>query len=359
MNFGSDNQAGAAPRILEAITEAYQGHATAYGGDDYKVRAEAALKDMFECDLTAFFVTTGTAANTLALSTLAMPWEGIYAHAHAHILSSESTGPALMTGGASLLPIPEDSLRLTPAQFERHLTTETSKGVHDVRPSALSLSQTNELGQIYPLEDVTRLCEMARARGLRVHMDGARFTNALATLRCSPADMSWRAGVDVLCLGATKCGAVAAEAVIFFDAALARDFAYRVKRSGHLVSKGRLFGAQFLAWLQDDYWLTLASHANQMAVDLRARLRMPGPVRLAFDTQGNESFAIMPKALVSSLHAAGATLFEWSPAGLPAEIRVGPDESLMRLVTSFATQSQEIENLIAHIERFGQAGNAH
>ncbi|MEQ9519393.1 MAG: beta-eliminating lyase-related protein [Parvibaculum sp.] len=346
MHFGSDNQAGAAPRILDAITKAYQGHATAYGSDDYKTRAEARLKGIFECDLTVFFVATGTAANTLALSTLASPWEGIYCHPHAHIHSSESTGPALMTGGASLLPVPGNTLRLTPARFEQHVATETSKGVHDVRPSALSLSQTNELGQVYPLEDIAALCALAKARGLKIHMDGARFTNALVALECSPADMSWRAGVDVLCLGATKCGAVAAEAVIFFDPALARDFGYRVKRSGHLVSKGRLFGAQFLAWLEDGYWLELAGHANQMADRLRTELVRVGGLRLAFPTQGNEVFAIMPKALLASLHRAGATLFEWSPAGLPAEVKVGADEVLVRLVTSFATQDQEIEQLI-------------
>lgn len=353
MNFGSDNQAGAAPRILEAIAHAYQGPATAYGGDDFTTRAEARLKDLFECDLSAFFVSTGTAANTLALSTLAQPWEGIYTHGHAHVLTSESTAPALMTGGASLLPVRGDSLRLSASQFDAHLTQVERQSTHTVRPAALSLSQSNELGQVYPLQDLSDLCGLAKGRGLKVHMDGARFTNAVAALGCSPADMSWRAGVDVLCLGATKCGAVAAEAVIFFDKALAKDFSYRVKRSGHLVSKGRLFGAQFLAWLEDDYWRALATHANQMATDLRTMLEKTDGVRLAFPSQANESFAIMPRALVASLHKAGATLFEWPQGGLPGEIEIGEDERLMRLVTSFATRHEELVALRAHIEAFG------
>ncbi|PCJ70391.1 MAG: threonine aldolase [Rhodobiaceae bacterium] len=347
MIFGSDNQSGASERVLEGLMEAYRSPAPAYGRDPLCQAAKEKLKEVFDTDLSAFFVMSGTAANTLALSTLVQPWEGVVCYHQAHLLLDESTGPSLMTGGAALLPIPSDETRILLPEFEAHLDRLPKNVPHNVRPAAFTLSQANEVGQIYSVDEVHALCGAAKERGLGVHMDGARFANAVAKLGCHPADISWRAGVDVLCLGATKNGAVAAEAVIFFNKDLAKDFSYRVKRSGHLVSKGRLFGAQFLSWLEDDHWLELATTANRAAENLRQGLAALPGVRLAFPTQSNELFVIMPKELFKTLTGAGATLFPWPLDVLPSGATVGPDEMLARLVTSFATQKDEVDAFLS------------
>jgi len=347
MIFGSDNQAGASETVLEGMMDAYRQSAPAYGRDPLCHAAVEKLKETFDTDLSAFFVISGTAANTLALSALVKPWEGVICDHQAHILMDESSAPSTATGGATLLPIPSDEARISLSAFEAHFEQLPKNYPHNVRPAALSLSQANEVGQVYSVDDVKGLVGSAKERGLRVHMDGARFANAVAALACHPADISWRAGVDVLCLGATKNGAVAAEAVIFFDKELAKDFQFRIKRSGHLVSKGRLFGAQFLSWLEEDHWLDLARSANRTAEALRQSLATLPGVRLAFPTQSNELFAIVPKALFKKLTGAGATLFPWPLHALPHTVKVSDDEMLVRLVTSFATTDEEVAAFIA------------
>lgn len=343
MIFGSDNEAGASPQVLAAVAEAFRSNNSAYGNDSYSVAAEAALQEMFETDLKAFFVVSGTAANTLALSTIAKPWEGTVCHHQAHILLDESTGPALFSGGGALLPAPTRELKLDVPAIEHMLAKIPNDPPHNIRPAALSLSQASECGQVYSPGEVTELCEFARGSNLKVHMDGARFANAIAHLGCAPAEVSSHAGVDVLTLGATKNGALAAEAILFFDPTLATDFDFQVKRTGHLISKGRVFGAQFIPWLADGHWLDLAAHANAMAQSLRSIIKSSPHMRLAFETQSNETFVVMPRGQFDSLIAAGATMYDWYLDALPPGTELDDGEVLARLVTSFATPQSEID----------------
>lgn len=347
MIFGSDNQAGASARVLEEINKAYSTTAASYGTDDYCVAAVEALQECFDTDLSAFFVVSGTAANTLALSTMVNPWDGIICHHQAHILLDESSAPALITGGASMLPVPSKKLKITPSDLSTMLGRLPSDPPHNIRPAVLSVSQANEGGQVYTEAELGALCGTAHNAGLSVHMDGARFANAVAALDCRPADISWSAGVDALCLGATKNGAIGAEAIIFFNKDLAKDFGYRLKRTGHLVSKGRLFGAQFLAWLRDDHWLELAAMANAAAQSLREGINTTDGIRLAFDSQSNESFVILDKRLYEKLLEAGVSMYNWYLDALPGHVELADGEIVARMVTSFATQKSEVDKFLS------------
>jgi len=349
MIFGSDNQAGASDQVLAAITGAYRGHGGAYGSDDHTAAAVEALRHVFETDLEAFFVSSGTAANMLALSTVVQPWDGVICHHQAHVLLDESTGPSMFTGGAAMLPVPGRQLRLDAAEVATMLGRLPSDAPHNVRPRALSITQANECGQVYSTDEIAALASVAHEAGLRVHLDGARFANAAATLDVHPADLTWRAGVDVMCLGATKNGAVAAEAIVFFDTSLADEFEYRLKRTGHLTSKARLYGAQFVAWLGDDHWLDLARHANTAAERLREAVDGLRGVRLAWPCQSNETFVVIDRALFDALLVAGVSMYEWYPDALPAGEPIGDDETLARMVTSWATTDAEIDAFVAAV----------
>lgn len=347
MIFGSDNQSAASLSVLKGLIEAFTVPGEAYGSDAYCKAAEEALKSTFGTDLSAFFVVSGTAANSLALASMAKPWQGIICHHQAHIILDESSAPALFTGGASLLPVPTKQLKLEPASLREMLERLPSDRPHNIEPRVLSLSQASECGQVYSPPEVETLSAVAGQAGLLVHMDGARFANAVAALKCDPGDVSWRAGVDVLTLGATKNGAVAAEAIVFFNKNLAEDFDFQLKRSGHLVSKGRFFGAQFVPWLAEGHWLQLATTANEMALSLRARVETQPEMRLAFETQSNETFVFMQRQLFDGLIAAGASMYGWYPDALPPDVNAGEGEVLVRLVTSFATTGDEITDFFA------------
>lgn len=347
MMFGSDNQAGASEQVLDAITAAYRSSDDAYGADRYTAAAVDALREVFDTDLSAFFVSSGTAANMLALSAMVQPWEGVVCHHQAHILLDESTGPSLFTGGASMLPVPDRTVRMAAEQVDSMLRRLPSDGPHNVRPGALSITQANECGQIHTVDEVAAVADVARAAGLRVHMDGARFANAVAALGVHPGDVTWRAGVDVLCLGASKNGAVAAEAVVFFDQELATDFDYRLKRTGHLTSKARLYGAQFVAWLTNGHWLDLARTANAMAERLRGELASLDGARVAWSSQSNETFAVFDRVVFDALVRAGVSMYEWYPNAMPDGETIADDEVLARLVTSFATTNADIDAFAA------------
>jgi threonine aldolase len=266
------------------------------------------------------------------------------------VLLDESTGPSLFTGGAAMLPVPDRQVRLHPGSVESMLHRLPADAPHNVRARALSITQANECGQVYTPDEVAALTAVARGANLRVHLDGARFANAVAALDVHPADLTWRAGVDVMCLGATKNGAVASEAIVFFDRSLADDFEYRLKRTGHLTSKARLFGAQFVAWLADGHWLDLAHHANVSAERLRQEIvGLPG-IRLAWGCQSNETFVVVARPLFESLIAAGVSMYEWYPDALPADQPVGEDELLARMVTSWATTEAEVDAFVAAVQ---------
>ena len=341
MNFGSDNVHGVHDAILDAIREVNDGTSRSYGHDDWSARAEARLRDVFECDCAAYLVVTGTAANSLALAACCPPHGAVVCHQEAHINVDECGAPEMYTGGAKLMGVRGPAGKLTPAAITAMLDT-MGRGEHEQRPSVLSISQATELGTVYSVAEVAALAGTARARRMHVHMDGARFANALVRLGCTPAELTWKAGVDVLAFGATKNGALGVEAVVFFDRDLTGDFLYRRKRAGQLVSKGRYLGAQMLAYLDGDLWLANARHANAMA-DLLATgmAALPG-VRLPLRVQANEVFAIMPHTLHEALLANGARFSAWPGEG-PGLDAVGPDETFVRLLTSFRTTAVEVK----------------
>ena len=346
MNFGSDNQAGVSPRILQTLVEAASGVQSAYGNDDWSARAQQMLCDRFETDVEAFFVTTGTAANCLALSTIAQPWNAVLCHDMAHIAVDENSAPEFFTGGARLLPLSTTNGKISASDLESYLASYPASPPHNMLPSAVSISQVTENGLIYQPHEVAALAQSAHAKGLRLHMDGARLANAIAALGCSPADVTWKAGVDVLSLGASKNGALMAEAVVFFDKTLAENFRYRIKRAGQLVSKSRLVGAQYCAWLQDGHWLELAQHANRIARQLANSLCLVDRVRLTWPTEANEVFAIIPRSLYAHLQAQGVRCGDWYASSVPLDMVVAPDEIVVRFVTAWSSTADEVKALL-------------
>ncbi len=346
MNFASDNAGGASPEILQALVAANSGYEPAYGLDTFSLQAQASLSRLFERDCGVFLMTTGTAANALALAALTPPWGAVFCHEDAHINEDECGAPEFFTAGAKLIGLKGAQGKITPPSLEDALAAYPRGLVKQVQPAALSLSQATECGTLYALDELNALTALARQAGLQVHMDGARFANAIETLGCTPAEASWKAGVDVLSLGATKNGALACEAVILFDPARAADLPFRRKRAGHTLSKGRFLGAQMVAWLADDHWRDLARHANAMAARLATGLAdIPG-VRMPWPRQVNEVFAILPGPLDRALRACGARYYDWGARGLTAMQAPGADEVFVRLVTSFATTPDDVDHFL-------------
>ena len=341
MNFCSDNVTGAAPEILEALARANAGTLPSYGEDALTARVEAKLRDIFETDLAAFPLATGTSANALALSVLAPPYGAVYCHRDAHVAVDECGAPEFYTGGAKLVDLPGEHGKLTAPQIAEVLAGAHKGVVHHVQPAAVSLTQATEAGTCYAAAEVAAIAAAARPYGVRLHMDGARFANALAFLKASPAEITWRAGIDILSFGATKNGALAAEAVVIFDKALAAEFAFRRKRAGHLFSKMRFLSAQLDAYLEDGLWLKNARHANAMAKRLAEGLaRTPG-ARLAHPVEANEIFVDLPEHAIRGLLADGFQFYRW----------LGEDRTLLRLVTAFDTREADVAAFIAAVER--------
>jgi threonine aldolase len=346
MNFASDNIVGASRPVLDALIAANEGPEPAYGADGPTRAAEARLAEIFERDCAVFLTATGTGANALALSALVPPYGLTVCHAEAHVIDDECGAPEFFTGGAKLAGLPGVGAKLAPRTLAEWLAS-LSPSVKQMPPRALSISQATECGLVYTPAEIAALAEVAHEAGLKVHMDGARFANALVALGVSPADMTWKLGVDVLTFGATKNGCLAAEAVVFFDPALAQAMPWLRKRSGHTLSKGRLLGAQLVGYLDDDHWLDTARHANAMAARLAQGVAALPGARMGFERQANEVFPIIPRETADRLRAAGAVFHPWSAASLPHGERVAPSEILIRLVTSFATTDAQVDAFLA------------
>lgn len=348
MYFGSDNQSGASHKVLEALINANQGISASYGEDEWSQKAVEIVRTIFEHpDCQVFFVASGTAANCLALSSMVKPWQTILCHQQAHIAMDESTAPEFFTGGARLVTLDAGKGRLTATTLSSYLDRQALHIPHNPVPGALSITQANEAGQVYSVQEITELAQLAHAKGLKLHMDGARFSNAVASTGASPAEITWRAGVDVLCLGASKNGCLAAEMVIFFDSALAEGFEFRRKRTGHLLSKGRLLGAQVEAWFADGHWLKLAKHANEMAMRLVEGLSVLDGVDIVWPVDANELFLMLPKDKVHYLQSQGAVFYDWDDTTLPADYVVKETHQFVRMVTSFATTQSEVDEFIS------------
>ncbi len=347
MHFGSDNVVGASPQVMQALAEANAaGPMSSYGEDEIALRVTAAFARIFELHVSVFLMATGTAANGLALACLTPPWGEIFCHQDAHVMTDECGGPEQWTDGAKITPLPGVGGKIAPATLSAALEAPR-RGIHSVAPAALSLTNLTECGTAYSAQETAALAAIAKAHGLKVHLDGARFSNALAGSKATAAELTWKAGVDVLCLGATKNGALAAEAVIFFDKALAETASFRRMRGGHLLSKGRLLSGQFDGWLKDGHWLDLAERANASARRLASGLGRAKSVRLAWPVEGNEVFAVMPETLEARLLAEGFRFYRWRAESTAPADKPGEGEVLCRMVCSWRTSAEDVDRLVA------------
>lgn len=339
MWFSSDNAAGVAPEVLQAMADAAPGWAMAYGNDEGTSRAAEMIRDRFEApEAKVYFVATGTAANSLALACLADPWSAIYCHQSAHIEEDECNGPEFYSGGAKLALIPGEHGRMTPQALQARLDRTSQGDVHGAQRGPLSITNATEAGTLYDPSAVDALTAVARKAEIAVHMDGTRFAYAVAALGCTPAELSWKAGVDILCLGATKNGAMAAEAVILFGPKLAWEFELRRKRAGHLFSKMRFLAAQFEAMMTNDLWLKLAGRANATAAALAEGLSKVSHAKLIHPVEANLMFVDLPRSVHSAARNKGAAY------ALMGDLEGPGDEMLTcRLVCSAQTTEDEVD----------------
>lgn len=339
-HFGSDNASGMAPEIIEALKRSSAGGVDSYGGDELTLALDERFGEIFETDVSVLPVGTGTIANALSLAFLAPPWGAIFCYEEAHVVVDEANAPEFFTGGAKLIGLEGDHGRIHPDALRRAAANMDAEDVHHPRPSVLSITQASECGTLYSPDDIGTLCETARDLGLAVHMDGARFANAVAAVECHPADMTWRAGVDVLSFGATKNGCMAAEAIIVFgdrkkDVPVLRR---HHKRAGQLFSKMRFLSAQLDAYLESGNWLRWARNANAQARKLANGLQEIEGVRLLHPVGVNEVFLEMPLAIFERLKRTGFGFYPIQPTG--------PDAGTVRLVTSFDTSPDDIDRLL-------------
>ncbi|MDP2169027.1 MAG: low specificity L-threonine aldolase [Rhodocyclaceae bacterium] len=330
LQFSSDNTAGICPEALAAFNAANRGFVPSYGNDDHTLAVCDRLRAVFETDCEVFFVFNGTAANSLALAALCQSYQGVICTDTAHVATDECGAPEFFSNGSKLLLAPHRHGKLT-AQGVREVITRRSD-IHYPRPRALTLTQSTELGTLYQIGEVAGLTRLAREYGLKCHMDGARFANAIASLGCTPADITWRAGIDVLCFGGTKLGLPLGEAIVFFDRALGEEFAYRCKQAGQLASKMRFLSAPWLALLEDDTWLRHARHANAMARKLADRLAAIPGAEMLLPTEANGVFVNLPDAAITKLRGAGWVFYTFIGGGA-------------RFMCSWATQEDAVEAL--------------
>ncbi len=345
MWFSSDNAGPAAPEVMEALIKANDGYASGYGADEIMDRVRTKIRALFEApEAEVFLVPTGTAANALALSCLAEPWQTIYCHRNAHIEEDECGAPEFYTGGGKLCLLEGADAKIDPMAFEKAIHFTARAGVHNVQHGPLSITNVTEQGAVYSQDEIQALTTIAKAHDLPVHMDGARFANAIAGSNMTPAEMTWKSGVDVLSFGGTKNGLMGVEAVIFFDSDKAWEFQLRRKRGGHLFSKHRYLSAQMDAYLTDDLWLRLARKANDAATRLATGLQAIESARFLHSVDANMVFVSLSRSVHKALHDAGANYYFW-PGDQSLE---GPMDELLscRLVCNWSTTNKEVDRLL-------------
>lgn len=346
MFFASDNWAGAHPKIAGSLARHSDGFVPAYGTSELDREVEARFSEIFERDVAVFFVATGTAANSLALTAVSRPGGVAFCHREAHVISDECGAPEYLSGGARLFPIDGGLGRIDPDGLEAAIGRFPHDFVHHGQPMAVSITQSTEIGTLYKLSHIDAVAAICRKHGLPLHMDGARFANAVVGLGVTPAEMTWKRGVDILSFGGTKNGCWCAEAVVFMNRDDAREFPFLRKRAAQLFSKSRFVAVQFAAYFEDGLWLETAAHANAMAARLAGHVAGSRAARLAWTPEANEVFVLADRDLARHLAEAGAMFGEWSPPAAEAHL-VEPTEGLYRFVTSFATTEEEVD-------RFGE-----
>ena len=336
--FASDNVTGACPEVMDAVVTANSGIATSYGDDEWSSRLQTKLSEIFETDVEVFLAVSGTASNALALSALAPVFGKIYCHELSHINTDECGAPELFTGGAKLIPMRSSNGRIKANELAE--TIRGSGNVHVTQPSVVSITQSCETGTVYQLDEIQAISKISREHKMSVHMDGARFANALVSLDVSPAEMTWKSGVDVLTLGGTKNGCLAAEAIIFFKSDMVGNFPYLHKRSGQLLSKMRFISSQLEAYVTDDLWIRNAQHSNSMAKILSEGLNAFSNIELAYPTQSNEVFVYLPRELIDYLNNAGYDINE-------EEL----DGKAVRFVTAWNSELKDVDRLLEVIKQ--------
>lgn len=348
MHFASDNWAGVHPAIAAKLSEQAKGFATPYGVSSYDEEIERRFSDIFERDVAVFFVATGTAANSLALTLIAKPGGLVFAHRDAHMLVDECGAPEYLSGQLRFVAIDGPTGKMDVARLRSKIEQLGDSDLYGGRPNAISVTQTTEAGTLYSLAELDAVAAVAAEFKLPLHMDGARFANAVASLGCTPAEMTWKRGVDMLSFGATKNGCWCAEAVVLFDTAKAGDFAFVRKRAAQLFSKSRFISAQFDAYFHDGLWLKIANQSNSMAVHMAKIIAESSSARLAWKPQSNEVFAIITKPMVAILKTNGVVFYDW-PAS--SDVEISENEELCRFVTCFATTAEDIHSFHNILQR--------
>jgi threonine aldolase len=336
LQFASDNSAGICPEALSAFNLANNGFAASYGNDDATHLVCDRLRELFEADAEIFFVFNGTAANSIALAALCQSYQAVICTDTAHVETDECGAPEFFSNGSKLLLAPHRHGKLTSAGVLEVITRRTD--VHYPRPKVVTLTQSTEMGTLYQKGEISGIARIAQQHGLRVHMDGARFANAVAALNLTPADISWRAGVDVLCFGGTKMGLPVGEAIVFFDRQLGEEFSFRCKQAGQLASKMRFLSAPWLAMLSHDHWLRHARHANAMAQRLAQKIAGIAGAEMLLPTEANGVFVNLPQEALTRLKAAGWDFYTFIGGGA-------------RFMCSWATREAAVDHLAADIER--------
>ena len=340
--FASDNYSGMCPQALDALVQANSGHSIPYGEDEYTARACDMLREFFETDCEIFFVFNGTAANSLVLASLCQSYHSIICHQYAHIETDECGAPEFFSNGTKILLAGGDHGKLSPREVEEVAMKRTD--IHYPKPRVISITQATEVGTVYTVPEVHSLGECARRLGLRFHMDGARLSNALVTLNTTPAEATWKAGVDVLCFGGVKNGIAAGEAVVFFNSDLAFEFDYRCKQAGQLASKMRFLSAPWIGLLNDHTWRKNATHANRCAALLHDGLQDIAGIRVMFPVEANSVFVEMPRTMITGLHEKGWRFYTF----------IG--EGGVRLMCSWDTTKQDIDDFLDDVRILAPAG---
>ena len=342
MFFKSDNGSGVAPEIMTALLRANEGYASSYGADDGTNRVRDLMRAAFEApEAAVYLVATGTAANALALALYTQPWMATFAHEGSHVAVDECGAPEFFSGGAKVLPVAGDHGKMTPETLSQALTRNAHGDVHSVQRGMLSVTNLTEAGTAYSVAEVAALTKVAKAHGMPSHLDGSRLANALVATGATPAQMTWKAGIDVVSFGGTKNGCMGVEAVVIFDTAKAWEFELRRKRAGHLFSKHRFLSAQMEAYLTDGLWLRLAAHANQMGARLaRGLAQVPG-AQLLHPVDANILFPIFPLGTYDRATARGT---RYNPYPAP------PGRENARLITSWSTTEADVDGVVAALK---------
>lgn len=340
MNLKSDNTAPVHPEIMKAIMDANNGLANSYGHDKYSEELSSLLKQIFKRDVKYFLCTTGTAANCLCLASICPSYGVVFCAEEAHISTDECNAPSFFNPGVKLIGCSKSPSKIDLDAVQAHIDNALAQYPHASKPGCVTITNSTELGLVYTVDEVKRIGDFCKRNKIKFHMDGARISNAVAHLNCDISDLTWKAGVDVMSFGATKNGALMGELIIFFDDSLCKDFDYRIKQAGQLVSKCRYLSSQFYAYFKDNLWLKLAKNSNDMCKKLADGIKKVGKIELLYECEANEIFVRMKREFAETLWKQGAEFYEWDLK-----------DNSYRFVTNWTTSAEDIERFLACVSK--------